>query len=279
MKIYYSSNMVSLKFKKEEIPSIGVLISYFGLSNIEGFEYCDSLFLDSGAYSAWTQNVEIKVQDYISFIKNQNVKPEIIVSLDNIIDYKISLENYYEMKKVGFNPLPCFHYGEPFWVLKKYIEETNYIALGGVAKSNKKERIKWLDRIFRLYPKVQKIGFHGFGIQDRDILLKFPWKSVDASSAHMMARYGGICTPWGDIKINPAVNFKYLEWVSPESELKLKKWVNKLNFGLCYEEAKNNNMKGMRMRLKINICYYEQFIKNHIKTYSPISIQRGLLFK
>ena len=43
-----------------------------------------SLFLDSGAYSAWTQGVEINIRDYIDFIKQHQDIIDIYANLDVI---------------------------------------------------------------------------------------------------------------------------------------------------------------------------------------------------
>lgn len=256
MKIYYS-NLASVK--SNLFPPIGVLISYYGLKKIKKPPYCNKLFLDSGAFSAWRQNVNIDLKRYIKFILKNIKKIDVYCSLDHILSYKKSVEDYKEMKKQGLNPLPCFHFGEPYSVLENYLKQTSYVALGGIAKRNKKERSLWLDTIFNKYPGQ----YHGFGIQDRDILKRYPWHSIDSSSAHVMARFGGICTPWGDIKINPKVNEKDLSWKSPRSETTIQEWV--LSLGIDYDRAKENSAEGIELRCLINILYYESLKKQHIE--------------
>lgn len=265
MKIYYS-NMGSIK--SDKFPKIGILVSYYGLKKLPVLSYCNSLFLDSGAFSAWTQNKKIGVNDLMSFIRKNLNLIDVYCSLDNIISYEESVNNYKIMKSENLDPLPCFHYGEPFWVLEKYLEGTNYIALGGVAKKRKKERIKWLHQIFAKY---KGIDFHGFGIQDREILLGYPWKSVDSSSAHVLARFGGICTPWGDYKINPEVNYKDLKWITPLKENKIKNWVTSL--GIDYQKAKENTSEGTETRSLINIMYYEELSKSDTKLFKLNNVE------
>lgn len=271
MKIYYS-NMSSVKLDKNDIPPIGVLVSYYGIGNVKKPEYSDSLFLDSGAFSAWNQNINIDVYDYIQYVQDNGYLFDVVASLDDIGSDEISMHNYFEMKKADLNPLPCFHYGEPFSVLDEYTKHTNYIAIGGIAKINKRDRIIFLNNIFSKYPKVEDVGFHGFGIQDRSILLNYPWKSVDASSAHIMARFGGICTPWGDIKINIKVQYHGLRWMTPKSEEILKNWVK--DMGEDYDEAKEQTTEGLRIRCIINVKYYEQLAKNHIKIFNKKKMQK-----
>lgn len=255
MKIFYS-NVSSLKDIKKRMPQIGVLISYYGIKKLTVPLFCNSLFLDSGAFSAFTQKVKIKIKSYVNFIHQEKNKINIYASLDDISSYQNSLDNFKIMIKEGLSPLPCFHIGEPFWVLEKYLLKTNYIALGGIAKKKKKTRYEWLSLIFNKYPDTD---FHGFGIQDRNILTKFPWKSVDSSSAHVMARFGGICSPWGNLKINPNVNQKDLKWITPKTELVIQKWIK--GFKISYKRAIQNDPLGTETRALINILYYEELAK------------------
>jgi len=255
LKIYYS-NIAAIK--TDLLPSIGVLVSYYGLKKLRRPDFCDSLFLDSGAFSAWNQGVEIDIDSYIEFIKEQKERADIYCVLDNILSGEESFLNYTRMLDKGLSPVPCYHYGEPSSLLKRYIEISDYVALGGIAKKGKKERIVWLDRIFSIYP-FPLVKFHGFGIQDRSILLRYPWWSVDSSSAHVMARFGGICTPWGDYKINPEVNSKDLRWISPNAEKIIIEWVSELGFS--YDEAQANSPEGTIIRSAINVIYYEELSK------------------
>lgn len=252
MKMYYS-NMASVPLPKGF--SIGILISYYGLKKLDVPEFCNSLFLDSGAFSAWTKKVAIDVHEYIDFIKANENKIDVYAALDDITDGNKSLENYKIMVKKGLDPMPCFHIGEDEAILQKYVRLADYIALGGIAKRNKQVRVKWLDRIFSDYPSTK---FHGFGIQDRTILLRYPWYSVDSSSAHVMARFGGICTPWGDLKINPEVQSKDLQWKRGGGlfENRIREYVNSL--GYPYEQAITNDPEGTLLRCAINVTYYEK---------------------
>ena len=147
-KIYYST-IKSLEIPYENFPKIGILLSYYGLKSITKPNICNSLFLDSGAFSAFNKNEIINVYKYIEFVKKYNDICDIYASLDDIGSYKKSIENYHIMLDAGLNPLPTFHLGEPWWVLDEYLKHTNYIALGGVAKkSQRKLNPIWFDIIF-----------------------------------------------------------------------------------------------------------------------------------
>ena len=269
MKIYYS-NMASIKFW-DDFPLVGILISYYGLGNIKKPNYCDNLFLDSGAFSAFNKKTTIDLQKYIDFIKSNLSLLTIYASLDDITSYEVSLKNYQEMRRQGLTPLPAFHIGEPEWILDKYLENTQYVALGGVAKYSLDFRRRWFDSIFNKYPDSTKIGFHGFGIQDQETLMEYPWESVDASTAHVAARFGEIISPWGRLTINKSVIIANdrLNWVSNMSEDKIKEWISKFDYSnLDYDIACQQTVEGTMMRAGINIFYLESLNKETISKFT-----------
>lgn len=272
MKIYYSAdweNYDTIDF------SIGLLKSYYVFRNKKLYrpDICDSFFLDSGAFSAWTRQETLDIQNYMAYIKENISQLDVYVALDDISSYETSLSNYEVMLKKDLFPLPTYHYGEPSWVLEEYLKITNYVALGGIAKLSKQLRLKWLDEIFIKYPDVAKVGFHGFGIQDIEILQRYPWKSVDASSWHVIARYGGIYSPFGCIKINRKVKYHELRWITPESDEKIKKWIDSL--GCNYIVAQENSNQGTIERYKINLAYFESLSNNAIVKFEKRKEMKG----
>lgn len=281
MKIYYS-NIASCDFTKHsiEVPKIGVLISYHGLGDkIKVPDYCDMLFLDSGAFSAWTQKVSISLDKYIEFIKKHEKKFSVYASLDDITSDKNSVSNYLKMREAGLNPMPTYHYGEPIEILDFYAKQTDYIALGGIAKLHRSPRIRWLDNIFEKYPDPSKIGFHGFGIQDRTLLFRYPWRTIDASSVHVTARYGGVCCPENieqdnisatTVIISTRSNPKNLRWKNPTTVKAIKQWIE--SCGVDYEEARQGTPYGTLLRAKVNILYYESLAKQVPKLYKRKSM-------
>jgi len=137
MKLYFAG-ADSGEFHKI-LKSVGVkriLVSFHSLSsvvksgrmNIHDYYQNAELFLDSGAYSAFTKGVKIDIQDYIRFIKRHGV--ELYANLDDIKSHNKTLLNQKEMEKAGLNPLPVWHIYEPHSVLKWYVENYDYVALG-----------------------------------------------------------------------------------------------------------------------------------------------------
>lgn len=157
------------------------------------------LFLDSGAFSAFTQGVEIDIDEYIQFIKDHEDLIAVYANLDAIGDPVKTLKNQAYMESKGLSPMPCFHYGEDEEYLCQYLIGYNYIALGGMVPISTKDLIPWLDRIFSKYicdkdgmPTVQ---IHGFGLTSLPLMLRYPWYSVDSTSWVMTGRMGGVYVP------------------------------------------------------------------------------------
>lgn len=167
-----------------------------------------SLFIDSGAFSAFTQKISIDITEYIKFLKDNQHVIDIYANLDVIGDAEATYQNQLIMEKAGLTPIPTFHMNEDFKYLELYINKYNYIALGGMAKvnrSNKTILYKWLDKCFSLicdeqgYPKVK---VHGFAATSISIMVRYPWYSVDSTSWILASRYGIIYIPKENILSN-----------------------------------------------------------------------------
>jgi len=269
MKIYYA-NIIGCKVLETFLGSkkINVLSSFYGAPlPKEKPPYCDGVFIDSGAFSAFRKKIVINVQDYILFLKKQTLSTT-YASLDVIGDAKESLRLFQIMKKQGLEPIPCFHIGESIKYLDFYSQQCSYIALGGVAMKRKVERSLWLDLVFeRIWDLClsKKVKVHGFGIFDENTIFRYPWESVDASSIHVIARYGGIYTPFGvSLKINPNVNEGDRKWQdSPVSISTIKSWVKSIGFD--FEKARSGTPEATLLRTAISIRYFEDVLKKEAK--------------
>lgn len=275
MKIYYGGNILLA----DNFPlKIGCLISYYKIKkNVQKPVWCDHLFLDSGAYSAFNKRTTIDLQGYINFCRKHQSLFKYYVSLDDLTSHEKSLANYKEMKQQGLDPLPCFHIGEPEWVLDEYLSSTNYIGLGGITGTKAmRSRREWLDKIFNKHPDPAKVGFHGFGIFDVDAMLQYPWRTVDSSSAHLQARYGGILTPRDWLKVNKSVRSAELKWISRMSEKQIKEWILKLNPEFFdYDIIISQSREGEAMRMAATVYYCEQLSR---QTVSCFKKQKGIGF-
>lgn len=158
------------------------------------------LFLDSGAFSAWAQGQEIKIEDYIAFIKENESSITTYSNLDVIGDPRGTWQNQKIMEQVGLSPLPVFHYGSDLKWLKKILKKGyKYMALGGMVPISTQALIPWLDDLFSNYLTDEKgmpfIKVHGFGLTSLRLLFRYPWFSVDSTSWVVTGRLGSIFIP------------------------------------------------------------------------------------
>jgi len=158
------------------------------------------LFLDSGAFSAWSKGIEISIDEYADFIKEYKKYLTVYANLDVIGDPEATYKNQKYLEKKGLNPLPCFHFNTDIKYLKKYLEEGyDYIALGGMVGTPGKKLMPWLDGLFAKYLTDQEgwpvCKIHGFGVTSLKILLRYPWFSVDSTSWVKTGRFGSVIVP------------------------------------------------------------------------------------
>lgn len=171
------------------------------------------VFLDSGAFSAYTLGIELSVKEYCDYIhRNKDiirVEDGVLMAsvLDGIGDPLQTWRNQLEMEYRGVKPLPCFHTNEDERYLEYYVANYEYITLGGMVGAHKSALIKWLDRMWNNYlvdgagnPKVK---VHGFGITTVDIMERYPWQSCDSSTWVQQTSFGQIMSPeWGVVYIS-----------------------------------------------------------------------------
>jgi hypothetical protein len=172
------------------------------------------VFLDSGAFSAYTLGVTLSVDEYCDYIKrNRDIIREedgcLMASvLDGIGDARKTGINQEAMEAQGVTPLPCFHFGEPPEFLEWYVRKYDYITLGGMVGASTAQLREWLEKVWQGYlldgSGRAKIKVHGFGITAVPLMEEFDWYSCDSSSWIQSAAFGSIVVP-GASKKNPAM--------------------------------------------------------------------------
>lgn len=171
------------------------------------------IFLDSGAFSAWTLGVQLSVQEYCEYIqRNEDIirveDGAMMASvLDGIGDAHQTYVNQLEMEWRGVRPLPCFHFDEPYEYLKHYVQKYEYITLGGMVGASTDRLRQWLDKVWEHYlvdgSGNPRIKVHGFGITSIPLMTEYPWYSCDSSSWIQSASFGSIVEPeWGPLSVS-----------------------------------------------------------------------------
>lgn len=159
----------------------------------------DKVFLDSGAFSAFTLGKETDIYEYIHYIKRHEDIIEMASVLDGIGDPLKTYHNQGIMERAGTKPLPCFHYNEDERYLEHYIKNYEYITIGGMVPVSTPQLFHWLDRIWGKYlcdgAGRPRIKVHGFGLTSTPLMQRYPWYSVDSSSWVQIGAHGNLFMP------------------------------------------------------------------------------------
>ena len=161
-------------------------------------------FLDSGAYTAWTKNTKVNVDEYIKFVNEWDKGISYFMQVDEIpgkLGYtptpaerlasnKKTWENYLYMRERVISPhklIPVFHAGSDVNILRNLLNfepRIDYIAIGNIVGKTKAEKIAKLSVIFEEIgnSKNPNIKVHALGVQDFGLSEQFPLYSADASS-------------------------------------------------------------------------------------------------
>lgn len=157
------------------------------------------VFLDSGAFSAFSKGVSVDLNKYCDYIHANQDIIEFPSVLDAIGDPDGTWRNQDAMERQGVRPLPCFHYGEPEVVLEYYVKNYEYITIGGMVPISTPQLLIWLDRIWTDYLTLPdgtpKVKVHGFGLTSLPLMFRYPWYSVDSSTWVQWAANGMILVP------------------------------------------------------------------------------------
>lgn len=166
------------------------------------------LFLDSGAFTAFTKKVVILPKDYAAYVHKAKQYFTVISSLDAIGDAVESYRIFRELQALGCDVAPVFHAREDLSWLVKYLDEGHpYILIGGMVPETSKWLLGWLDHLFEHYltnrDGTPRVKLHGFGLTDQRLMFRYPWHSVDSASWIFTGVFGGcvFLTPAGLRKV------------------------------------------------------------------------------
>lgn len=201
----------------------------------------EKVFLDSGAFSAYSKGVVVDIDKYCDYIIENDdiIKKEdgsLLASvLDSIGDPLKTYQNQLYMESRGVRPLPCFHYGDDERYLEWYAANYDYITIGGMVPISTPQLKVWLDRIWEKYlvdgAGRPKLKVHGFGLTTVSLMQRYPWYSVDSSSWVQSARTGGvILLPSGKVvrvaRDSPSrkIEGQHIDTLVPEHRAALEKY-------------------------------------------------------
>jgi hypothetical protein len=154
-----------------------------------------TFFADSGAFSAHTTGQHIELAEYAEWLDRWRHRIHAYASLDVLFDPEGTARNTQELRALGLDPIPVFHLGSPMKALERYLDESPYVAIGGMASGTLTMRDKRLWKYLDLVhgkAAAAGVGLHGFGLSAWPVIRAFPWRSCDSSSPGLGYRYGRI---------------------------------------------------------------------------------------
>ena len=111
---------------------------------------------------------------------------------------------YFEQEH-GLRPVPVVHFQTPLQFVERYIEKGyDLIGVGGLGQGvAKRGYYKWADGLFKLLCPASNqyrpiVRTHGFAMTSWELMMRYPWWSVDSASWIKIAAYGGILIPERD---------------------------------------------------------------------------------
>lgn len=156
-----------------------------------------TIFLDSGAFSMYTQGIEVNLDQYADFIKTNQDIIHVASNLDQIGQGREAdtWTNQRYLEDLGVDVKPVFHVRDDDRWLRHYLKEGyDYIFIGGMVPESTKWLKQRLDQLWGDYLTDARgrpiVRIHGFGLTVIDLMARYPWYSVDSTSWVLKGRYG-----------------------------------------------------------------------------------------
>jgi len=143
------------------------------------------MLLDSWAFTAFTKNAIIDIQEYIRFLQINKSKFILYAWLDVIWDAEATLKNQKILDKTGLKAFPTYHLWSPIKYFHNLVENYDYIWLWWMVphSANPKKIEAFLDYCFNYIKKHNlKTKIHWWGMTNPRLMLKYPFYSVDSTA-------------------------------------------------------------------------------------------------
>lgn len=257
----------------------------------------NKLFIDSGAFSAWTKGKEINVDEYIKFINDRADYIYLYGQVDCIpgdivhgaTDEQVkdaakrTWENYLYMRPKMKNPdglLYTFHVGEPYEYLKNALEWRDekgnpipYIALGGMVGKPTPVKDRFLHDCFSIIKQSSNpnVKVHAFGMTSFDLLSQYPITSADSTSWIMTGANGNIMTDYGIIAVSDKMKKLPEHYSHLPKEVQQEFCANIEKYGFTLKELESSRDK----RIMHNARYMQEKANN--LTFKPKPKKKSLI--
>lgn len=254
-----------------------------------------NLLIDSGAYSYHRRGSVGDIDEYISWLNENDEYIDYFIVLDSIpgrwgvpktVDDLLysqakSYENYeymYERVKSPNKLLPVFHMGENFDYLIKYLEhqpKLDYMCLAGNKELTRDARQAWYSQCFEVIQKSSNanIQIHCLGSGTLSDVELFPFTSTDSTTWLCGAKSATVVTKYGNFYCGDDMTDKKHIIHNTEACDYVKSMCEKYNLDF------NKIIYDFKERLKFNTHFYIENSANTSTTYySRSKVTRSRLF-
>ncbi len=141
-----------------------------------------------------TSEFQQYVEDYIEYVTQHLDEIDMHVAVDIIYNAKASWEVQQYMETCGLLPVPVFHYGEDWKYLERYLDNYEYVGVGGLGqRTSVQSYITFGDEIFKRVCDENgrpRNKMHGFAMTSVQLMKRYPWYSCDSSTWGSLSRNG-----------------------------------------------------------------------------------------
>lgn len=212
-----------------------------------------------------TKEVKDFMKNYVLFVNKYKNQLDIYVNIDVIFNPERTWENQKYLESMGIRPMPVYHFGEDIKWLKKYMDNYEYIGIGGLGQDVTKNRfvLQHGDPVFSLLEdSKQEIKTHGFAITSLDLMLRYPWYSCDSVHKDSML----LIKDCGRIRLDTIENLYYCssqETLKTEGGHQIRRTKNLETY------VTDNNGQGCWKEIKSVIRH------NTMKTHFQVQTRKG----
>lgn len=274
--------------------------------------HCGSMFVDSGAHSLYNREADTGnkrgdqaslvdkykffdlkkgsdfrnfLEAYVQFIKENRHAIDFYVTLDAIYNPQRTWDITKCLREeYGLRPVPVIHYKCPLNFVDRYLEAGySFLGVGGLGQGvTKSAFLPWADALFNYIcpdpSRMPVVRTHGFAMTSWELLLRYPWYSVDSASWLKVAIYGNIYMPHKErgkfVFTRPPYIIsasaesprrkernKHILNLSPKNQEILLEWLDQIQVPLGQKSASGEEIawgitSNVQARAKVNLLYF-----------------------
>lgn len=148
------------------------------------------VLLDSGAFTAFNVGKEIRLSEYVAFLKKWRERLFGYMLLDKIQDPVTTKANWLSMMADGLSPIPIHVFGEGGEQMEEFFAHAPYVALGGFRRPHRgpapveyvKQKMAW----------AAGRPVHWLGYTNEQMIKTFRPFSVDCATVWSSTQFGNI---------------------------------------------------------------------------------------